>query len=207
MSVYEYIVKYGLVNGVEEYLKTIPADTVGGDHGDEYSKYFLDGTPVLPLEIQEQLDLLDAAGTGATDGTDYNSNFDDALDLGTAIDSSIDTNTAASKGATAAAGFRQAWIAHVGTLPAPIQKYYIPQYQHGGAIPGSGPVPITAHGGEYVLTKGDTGLMRDLISAINKNGLGGGVTVESIVVNGGRRESEEAVGVLTNRLHALGVAR
>ena len=58
-----------------------------------------------------------------------------------------------------------------------------------------------------MLTKGDTGLMRDLISAINKNGLGGGVTVESIVINGGRRESEEAVGTLTNRLHALGVAR
>jgi TP901 family phage tail tape measure protein len=44
--------------------------------------------------------------------------------------------------------------------------------QFGGPIPGSGPVPITAHGGEYVLTKGDTSLMRGLTTALASGGGG-----------------------------------
>jgi hypothetical protein len=49
-------------------------------------------------------------------------------------------------------------------------------YAEGGSIPGSPstPVPIVAHGGEYVLTKGDTDLMKDLISAVSSGGTGGG---------------------------------
>jgi phage-related protein len=45
----------------------------------------------------------------------------------------------------------------------------------GGPIPGTGPIPITAHGGEYVLTKGDTELMRKLIAS--GRGGGGDITI------------------------------
>jgi hypothetical protein len=47
---------------------------------------------------------------------------------------------------------------------------HVSTYLRGGAIPGSGPVPIMAHGGEYVLTKGDTGLMQKLIASVNAGG-------------------------------------
>jgi hypothetical protein len=46
-------------------------------------------------------------------------------------------------------------------------------FAHGGLIPGSGPIPITAHGGEYVLTKGDTDLMKRLVAAVERGGTGG----------------------------------
>lgn len=46
-------------------------------------------------------------------------------------------------------------------------------FASGGLIPGSGPIPITAHGGEYVLTKGDTDLMKRLVAAVERGGTGG----------------------------------
>jgi hypothetical protein len=47
---------------------------------------------------------------------------------------------------------------------------HVSTYEQGGSIPGTGPVPIIAHGGEEVVTKGDTQFVRDIISALNKGG-------------------------------------
>jgi hypothetical protein len=82
------------------------------------------------------------------------------------------------------------------------------QRAEGGPIPGTGPIPIIAHGGEYVLTKGDTSLMQRLTAAI-AGGMGGGpnITIEKIEIHGSRREGEEAASAFTRRLQALGVVR
>jgi hypothetical protein len=106
----------------------------------------------------------------------------------------------------------QAWdggptIYNKGSVPNAINN--IPIRENGGPIPGTGPVPITAHGGEYVLTKGDTSLMKQLTAAIVGGGMGGGpsITIEKIEIHGGRREGEEAASAFTRRLQALGVVR
>lgn len=52
-------------------------------------------------------------------------------------------------------------------------SYTVLSRASGGPIPGSGPIPITAHGGEYVLTKGDTDLMKRLVAAVERGGTGG----------------------------------
>lgn len=80
-------------------------------------------------------------------------------------------------------------------------------YDEGGPIPGIGPIPIMAHGGEYVLTRGDTSLMRGLIGALSQRGFGATVGPISIHITGQGREAGEAAadGFLT-RLATAGVA-
>jgi|LSQX01.2.fsa_nt_gb phage-related protein len=77
--------------------------------------------------------------------------------------------------------------------------------QHGGSIPGSGPIPIIAHGGEYMLTEGDTGLMRELISAVKSGGLGGGIQIVNNWHGTDRATVLAGTDAMVTRLQALGV--
>lgn len=79
----------------------------------------------------------------------------------------------------------------------------IPVFAEGGPIPGSGPIPITAHGGEYVLTRGDTSLMKQLIASIGGKGMGGGVTI--YITGQGTAAGEAAADAFVKRLITAGV--
>lgn len=74
-------------------------------------------------------------------------------------------------------------------------------YQRGGFVPGSGPVPIVAHGGEYVLTKGDTSLMKQLVASVGARG--GGNTF--IIHASGQAQGEAAADAFLRRVAAAGV--
>lgn len=71
--------------------------------------------------------------------------------------------------------------------------------QSGGPIPGVGAVPIMAHGGEYVLTKGDTSLMKQLIAKV---GTGGNTF---IIHASGQGEGQAAADAFLKRVAAAGV--
>lgn len=74
--------------------------------------------------------------------------------------------------------------------------------EHGGSIPGQGPVPIMAHGGEYMLTKGDTSLMQRLIGAIGKGGMGHGGNTFNFY---GVKNMEDGADKFLKRLVTAGV--
>jgi hypothetical protein len=76
-------------------------------------------------------------------------------------------------------------------------------YASGGPIPGVGAVPIVAHGGEYVLTKGDTSLMKQLIATVgSKGGIGSGNTFNFY----GVKDMEDGADKFLKRLVTAGVS-
>lgn len=74
----------------------------------------------------------------------------------------------ANQGPTAGGGYK--WGPTTIYRDSDVPYGNVPKYAAGGPIPGDGPVPIMAHGGEYVLTRGDTTLMQRLIAAVERGG-------------------------------------
>lgn len=56
----------------------------------------------------------------------------------------------------------------------------LPSFQHGGIVPGSGPVPIMAHGGETILPAGMSGINYSPTYNISAN-ISGGMDVDSLL--------------------------
>lgn len=63
------------------------------------------------------------------------------------------------------------WRQYFGQNPH-TDHVHVSTYLSGGPVPGYGPQPAMLHGGEYVLTKGDTSLMRGLTAAVATGSIG-----------------------------------
>ncbi len=204
----DYITTSGTVEDIEVYLRTVEGGVIGDEQGRFFTDEFGNYIPGMPTDIDAALREANADEIGGTGGADYDKAFVDEINsIGQSINGSMSQTNAYGIGVSAGAAFKRGVLAGVGgTISIGIKA--TPHYASGGPIPGSGPVPIVAHGGEYVLTKGDTGLMQKLIAAVS-GGMQGGSNVTfapgSIVINGGGREAQEAMNVITTRINALGV--
>ena len=212
-----YLTEFGRVtvplpSELEAKLDAAGVFDIAAHQGKIYIDEF--GVATIPLAngIEVKLRDIDTLGIGDVKGGDFvHGAGRHTNSLGEVIAKGLTAVDYYSHGQTIGTQVRRGFYSVVGSgLTVSVRSSYsggrIPMYDTGGPVPGSGPQPAIVHGGEYVLTQGDTGLMKQLIAAINNRG-SGGITVGDITVNGGRTEAEEAVSTLTTRLQALGATR
>ena len=89
----------------------------------------------------------------------------------------------------------------VGTSPDWVTNARPGVYASGGIVRGSGPVPITAHGGERVLSNQQTALFERMVYALEGGG-GRGLTLNQYIT-GSRAEGEQAANAAHSRLAAM----
>jgi len=75
-------------------------------------------------------------------------------------------------------------------------------FAEGGIVRGLGAVPIIAHGGERVLTSGQTALFERMVAALERGAGGRGLTLNQYIT-GARAEGEEAANAAYSRLAAM----
>ena len=91
---------------------------------------------------------------------------------------------------------------HTGGTRNEVRMVHQGCFASGGIVGGSGPVPITAHGGERVLSNNQTALFERMVSALERGGGRGGLTLNQYIT-GARNEGEQAASAAHSRLAAM----
>lgn len=197
---------------LEAKLKSAGVFNIAGHQGKIYIDEF--GVATIPLTngIEVKLRDVDALGIGDVKGTDLTNGMDQSTNsLGQIISDNITSYNYFENGRWIASEVRRGFFRDIGQLTASINMVYggftIRQYADGGLVPGSGPQPAIVHGGETVLTGGDTNLVQQLIAAVNNmassnRGSDGGTRTYQFY---GVRDMEDGADQFLARLTRAGV--